>query len=311
MASMKRMPYAMAGVVGCLLLIAPGCASTRQFVPTPNYSDVSDTTVHIALTRPSIMGSALAFEVVDTGKTIGNIGPYGTLTWERKAGKMNMSAQPKLLFMGKYNPMDLELEGPQRYTFSVGVPFWYPFDRNAIRLVSVTPLNVTRAGRNEPEYMPPARPTPGSNTVGLDQHPHRGATAAILTFDARAGLSVDEVALLADRFAVELDRTDVYKLVPRSKMKEIMDFQAYSATCGGVECAVEAGQQLGVEYIIYGSIGRIGSMFTMNVYIASVEKGAVVAGTTVDFQGKIEGLLTEGMARAVESLLQAVSKKAD
>lgn len=306
------MPHAKAWVVSCILLIAPGCASTRQFVPTPIHSDVSDTTVHIALTRPSIIGTANSFEVVENGKTIGNIGPYGTLTWERKAGKMNLSAQPKMLLMGKLKPMDLELKGPQRYTFSVAFPFWYPFDRNAIRLVSVTPLNVTRAVRNEPGYLPPdSRPTPSNNTMGLDQHPHRGATAAILTFDARAGLSVDEVALLADRFAVELDRTDVYKLVPRSKIKEIMDFQAYSAACSGLECAVEAGQQLGVEYIIYGSIGHIGSMYTMNVYIASVEKGAVVAGTTMDYSGKIEGLLTEGMARAVESLLHAVSKKAD
>ncbi len=94
-------------------------------------------------------------------------------------------------------------------------------------------------------------------------------------------------------------------------MKEILELQAYAATCSSVECAVEAGQQLGVEYMIYGSIGRIGSMFTMNVQIASVEKGAVVAGTTMDYSGRIEGLLTEGMARAVERLLQAVRKKAD
>lgn len=136
-------------------------------------------------------------------------------------------------------------------------------------------------------------------------------TAAILPFDARTGVSADEVALLADRFAVELNRTDAYQLVPRSKMKEILELQAYAATCSSVECAVEAGQQLGVEYMIYGSIGRIGSMFTMNVQIASVEKGAVVAGTTMDYSGRIEGLLTEGMARAVERLLQAVRKKAD
>ena len=140
-------------------------------------------------------------------------------------------------------------------------------------------------------------------------YPHLGATAAILTFDAHAGLSPDEVALLADRFAVELDRTGTYKLVPRSKMQEILDLQAFAVACSSVDCAVEAGQQLGVEYMIYGSIGRIGSLFTMNVYLASVEKGAVVAGTTMDYSGQIEGLLTEGMAQAVDSLLQAVNSK--
>ena len=143
------------------------------------------------------------------------------------------------------------------------------------------------------------------------RYSHKGATAAILTFDTHAGLSADEVALLADRFAVELDRTDTYKLVPRSKMKEILDLQAFSTACSSVDCAVEAGQQLGVEYMIYGSIGRIGSLFTMNIYLASVEKGAVVAGPTMYYSGQIEGLLTEGMAQAVERLLQAVVSKGD
>lgn len=92
-------------------------------------------------------------------------------------------------------------------------------------------------------------------------------------------------------------------------MKEILEIHAYSVVCSSVDCAVEAGQQLGVEYAIYGSIGRIGSMFTMNVYIAGVEKGVVVAGTTMDYQGEIEGLLTEGMSQTANGLLQAVSDK--
>jgi hypothetical protein len=127
--------------------------------------------------------------------------------------------------------------------------------------------------------------------IGFDAatYPHRNATAAILTFDARAGVSADEVALLAARFAVELGRLEVYKLISRSKMKEVLELQKYSVTCTSVECAVEAGQLLGVEYMIYGSIGRIGSLFTINVYITSVEKGSVVAGATVDYTGQIEG----------------------
>jgi TolB-like protein len=94
-------------------------------------------------------------------------------------------------------------------------------------------------------------------------------------------------------------------------MKEVLELQKYSIACSSTECAVEAGQLLGVEYMIYGSIGRIGSMFTVNVYVTSVEKGAVVAAATVDLSGQIEGLLTEGMRQAVNKLLQAVIEKGD
>lgn len=137
----------------------------------------------------------------------------------------------------------------------------------------------------------------------FSDHPHQNTTAAVLMFDARGGLSADVVALLTDRFSVELGRTDVYRLVSQSKMKEILDFQSFDAACGSTECAVEAGQLLGVEYILYGSIGRIGTLYTINVYVTSVEKGDIVASETVDHRGDIESLLTEGMSQAMSKLL--------
>ena len=165
-------------------------------------------------------------------------------------------------------------------------------------------------GDIRPSYAPARDTAVPKITVDRETHPHRNATAAILTFDARTGVSADEAALLADRFSVELGRTEVYRLISRSKMKEVLELQEYSVACTSVECAVEAGQLLGVEYMIYGSIGRIGSLFTINVYITSVEKGSVIAGATADHYGEIEGLLTSGMPRAVNNLLKAVCDKA-
>ena len=150
-----------------------------------------------------------------------------------------------------------------------------------------------------------------TNSLGdLSDYPHRGSTAAILTFDSRAGMPIDQVALLADRFAVELGRIDVYKVISRSKMKEVLSEQRFSVDCSSAECAVEAGKLLSAEYMIYGSIGRIGSLFTINVYIASVETGGIVGEATVDYTGQIEGLLTEGMQQAVQNLLEAVNDRA-
>lgn len=135
-------------------------------------------------------------------------------------------------------------------------------------------------------------------------HPHQGRTAAVLVFDARGGVSADEAALLTDRFSVELGRMEVYRLVSQSKMKEVLEMQQFSAACSAVECAVEAGQLLGVEYIIYGSIGRIGTLYTINVYFTSVERGNIIAGETVDHRGDVESLLTEGMAQAMGKVLE-------
>jgi hypothetical protein len=151
--------------------------------------------------------------------------------------------------------------------------------------------------------------TTSQDATAFQKHPHRGRSAAMLTFDARSGVSADEVDLLADRFAVELGRMNVYNMVSRSKMVEILEQQNISATISSVERAVELGKLLDVEYMIYGSIGRIGALYTVNVYITSVEKGSIIAGATVDNRGRLEALLTEGMPRAVNNLLRAVMDK--
>lgn len=281
-----------------------GCASTRQFVERPDLANVGPGTVHIELRRNLGQGGwANAFHVSDSGRHIGNLGPEGVLYWERPAGRMELVAEPMIMSMGKFKPMEMNVEGAQRYSFTVNFPFWYPFSRNAIRQVSKNPLAITRQLRPEPvpvrQKSREAQPASGQFT----KHPHRGATAAILTFDARSGLSFEEVALLADRFAVEMARLKVYRLVGRSKMTEILAEQEFSSSCSVLECAVEAGRMLGVQYMIYGSIGKLGSLFTINVYLASVETGGVLASATLDQAGEIEFLLTEGMGSAASKLL--------
>jgi hypothetical protein len=156
----------------------------------------------------------------------------------------------------------------------------------------------------------PQYPTPVSSLVDLNRYPYRGSTVAILIFDVLGeGVSAGNVALLSDRFQSEYEKTRVQNLVSSSKMKEVLDLQKFSAVCSSTECAVEAGKQLGVEYMIYGSIGKIGSLFTINVYMTSVEKGTIVASASVDFSGEIEGLLTTGIKQAVNNLLSAVIRQ--
>jgi hypothetical protein len=134
-----------------------------------------------------------------------------------------------------------------------------------------------------------------------------GRTIAVMTFDAKGGLSPDEATLLSDRFAIELDKTKMVTLMSRSKMKEILELQKFSMNCSSTECAVEAGRLLSIEYMVYGSIGQIGSIYTLNTYVASVEKGSTV-GATTDFQSKDS--LVAGMADAVRNLMNAAAGRA-
>lgn len=131
-------------------------------------------------------------------------------------------------------------------------------------------------------------------------------TCAILTFDARAGMSTDEADLLSDRFMIELDKLRRYTIVSRSKMNEVLKLQQFSRSdsCSASECAIEAGQILGVQFMIYGSLGKIGSLYTMNSYLIDVETGATEKSATTDHHGGIEDMLTIVMASNAKKLLE-------
>lgn len=155
--------------------------------------------------------------------------------------------------------------------------------------------------------------TPSHQSYPLNQaefqgHPHRNATLAILTFDPRSGVSSREVALLSDRFEVELGQCKVYKLISRSKMKELLELQQYSINQANAQSAVEAGRLLGVQFMLYGSVGKANSLLTINVYIVNVEEGVIVASAALDYPGALDGFLVKATPQVIRRLLHAVDE---
>lgn len=150
---------------------------------------------------------------------------------------------------------------------------------------------------------PSAGPTVSKSMPALPDH--QRSTCAVLNFDTRGGVSKDEASLLSDRFAVELDKLKQYKLVNRSKMAEILKLQAFAKTdnCSATECAIEAGQLLGVQHMIYGTAGKIGETFTVNVYMVDVATGGTEKTASVDQSGKLDELLTQSMKACAESMV--------
>ena len=120
---------------------------------------------------------------------------------------------------------------------------------------------------------------------------------AVLDFDA-ANISAAEVRILADRLRTEVIKLGVFDLVERSIMEEVLKEQAFQQTgCVSDECAVEVGKLLGVEQMIAGSIGKLGSIFTISVRMIDVETGGIFVQHSIDCRCPIETVLTETMAQ--------------
>jgi len=110
------------------------------------------------------------------------------------------------------------------------------------------------------------------------------------------GLSGHESATLTDRLRGEMVKTGSFTILERGEMDEILKEQGFQLTgCTTDECAVEAGQLLNVQYICAGSIGKVGSLYTVTTRLIDVESGEIIKTVTEDCNCPIERVLTTSM----------------
>ena len=116
---------------------------------------------------------------------------------------------------------------------------------------------------------------------------------SVLDLEGR-GISALEAGSLTDRLRSELSTTNAVTIVERGQMQEVLDEQGFQQTgCVSSECAVEVGKMLGVSHMVTGSIGKLGSTFTLDVRIFSVQDGGIMKTVSKSYQGPIDGLLTQ------------------
>ncbi len=118
-------------------------------------------------------------------------------------------------------------------------------------------------------------------------------SVAVMDMEGR-GISTIEAQTLTDRMRSELVRTGAVTVVERGQMQTILAEQDFQLTgCTSDECAVEIGQLLGVSMMITGSVGKIGSTYTLDLRTIDIATGAIANTMTRDYRGEIDGLIKE------------------
>lgn len=134
----------------------------------------------------------------------------------------------------------------------------------------------------------------------------RKLTVAVMDFDARSGIEKGEAATLSDAFQSEINSLREFTLVDRQRIKQILEEQGFqqSEACSQVECLVEAGKILKVERMFAGTIGKVGTMFNVNIQVIDISTAQILANLSRQYRGDIEDLLSEiipNMARELAS----------
>lgn len=137
---------------------------------------------------------------------------------------------------------------------------------------------------------------------------------AVLDLDAN-GVSAAEAKSLSNNMRVQIMRvinsrefgkkTPIrYTVVERSQMDKIFDeFNIQNTGCTDVSCAIELGKLLNVERIIIGSVGLVGTTYTINVSIVDIETAKVLKAADYQFKGASDNLLNRGIPDVVDQLM--------
>jgi TolB-like protein len=114
---------------------------------------------------------------------------------------------------------------------------------------------------------------------------------AVLDFVAKG---MDEMAItaLSDRLRTELHQTGTFSVLERGQMDAILKEQGFqqSGACTDQACMVEVGQILGVEKMVAGSLGKLGTLYSVNLRLIDVRSGKIIQTESQDCNCPIEGL---------------------
>jgi len=127
---------------------------------------------------------------------------------------------------------------------------------------------------------------------------------AVSTLKAQ-GVSDEDALALSSRLRSALFNTYKYNVLERERMKDILSEQGFQQTgATSDDKLVQAGKLLNVEYIIGGSISRIGEQYSISLRLINVESGNITSVVTEDIQGTIENVYADGVRNVVYKLTQ-------
>ncbi|MEA3496875.1 MAG: CsgG/HfaB family protein [Bacteroidota bacterium] len=128
-------------------------------------------------------------------------------------------------------------------------------------------------------------------------------TIAVLQLRAK-GISEMEAEVLTERLRSHLVNLNQFQVLDRENMNSILEEQGFQLSgCTSSKCMIEAGQLLGVEFMISGSVGKFGTIFTIDLRKIDIGSGEIAKTSSYDFKGEMENLLTEGINTALIRLL--------
>ena len=127
-----------------------------------------------------------------------------------------------------------------------------------------------------------------------------------------SNLDPGEARVISDRLRYFINGQPIFQLIERAKMINIMEEVGFqlSGACDTDECVVQVGKVLGARKMIAGSIGRVGTIYTLQVRIVDIESSKVEHQAYTNVSG-IEEVLETATATVAKELADILASQSE
>ena len=117
---------------------------------------------------------------------------------------------------------------------------------------------------------------------------------AIIDFEG-AGFKGNENKIITDKFRNEFIDKSNYRIMERNAMDEILKEQGFqqTGTCNSNSCFIEAGQMLGVSYLIAGRISKTNDILALSIRLIEIQTAEIITVLSYESQNDLLTLLSE------------------
>jgi TolB-like protein len=120
-----------------------------------------------------------------------------------------------------------------------------------------------------------------------------------------SGIESSAAMLISDRLRNELFNTSLFNVLERAEMEQILKEQGFQQSgCTSDACVVQAGQLLGVQLMIAGTVGKIGQTYTISVRAIDIQTGKIVHTANADCKCDIDDVLSKSTSLIAQKLTQ-------
>lgn len=115
---------------------------------------------------------------------------------------------------------------------------------------------------------------------------------AVMDFVPRGEFSQQEISILSDRFRSELVMTHKFEVMERQELDELNRELGIQRTAEfSKERVARAGEKIGAKYVVIGYMGKLGSLYTIDIKMVNCETSQIETSYNDDYRGNVEGLV--------------------